>query len=266
MLPTITSTANSRIKKAVKLRNGGDRRKERKFLIDGLRETERAIASGFRMLEAYVSTEKLEEFEPFLSRFDQEKIPYWPVVPSVLERLQFGQRDEGIVVIAEFSDIPLESFPLSDCPLIAVLESIEKPGNLGAILRSADGAGIEGLILSKPRCDVFNPNTIRGSLGTVFHVPIAVDDNPIAWLWENGIQIAAAKCEGSIPYTEFDFTRPTAIVLGSEADGLGENWTVPGVTGIRLPMHGIADSLNVSVAAAILFYHARMLRGAKSAF
>lgn len=261
MLPVITSLSNERIKRAAKLRNGADRRREGLFLVDGKREIRRALAGGVKVVEAYVSVEKLSEFRDILDRFDAENIPYWPLAPNVFEKLRFGERVEGLIIMAGSHERKIDSLSLPECPLIAVLEGVEKPGNLGAILRSADGAGVDAVIIDSLQTDIYNPNTIRGSLGTVFHLPIAKAENPVPWLVSRGIKIAAARCDGSIPYTEFDFTRPCAIVLGSEADGLSDAWSGPEVQAIRLPMLGIADSLNVSVAAAILFYHARMQRG-----
>jgi TrmH family RNA methyltransferase len=143
-----------------------------------------------------------------------------------------------------------------------VLESVEKPGNLGAVLRSADGAGLDALIAADLRTDLYNPNAIRASLGTIFTLPVAVADSreTLDWLRGRGLAIVAARVDGSVPYTEVDYRRPTAIVFGSEAEGLSEAWRAPDVTAVRLPMLGAADSLNVSAAAAVLFYEARRQR------
>ena len=140
-------------------------------------------------------------------------------------------------------------------PLVAVLEGVEKPGNLGAMLRSADGAGVSALVVADPRTDLFNPNVIRASLGTVFSLPVAAaaPGDVLAWLRGHGLQILAARVEGAVSYTEVDYRRPTAIVLGSEAQGLTSHWSGDDVRAIRLPMLGVADSLNVSAVAAVLF-------------
>jgi TrmH family RNA methyltransferase len=154
------------------------------------------------------------------------------------------------------------SYDNGNCALVAILESVEKPGNLGAVLRSADGAGLDALIAADLRTDLYNPNAIRASLGTIFTLPVAVADSreTLDWLRGRGLAIVAARVDGSVPYTEVDYRRPTAIVFGSEAEGLSEAWRAPDVTAVRLPMLGAADSLNVSAAAAVLFYEARRQR------
>jgi TrmH family RNA methyltransferase len=142
--------------------------------------------------------------------------------------------------------------------LIAVLEGVEKPGNIGAVLRSADAAGVAALILADARTDLYNPNAIRASLGTIFTVPVcqAASDETLAWLREKNISIVAARVDGSMPYTKIDYHGPTAVVLGSEAAGLSKTWSAPDITPVRLPMLGAADSLNVAAAAAVIFYEA----------
>jgi TrmH family RNA methyltransferase len=164
------------------------------------------------------------------------------------------------------ADLPkpvLETLKLPENPLVAVLEGVEKPGNVGAVLRSADGAGVSALLTADARTDLFNPNAIRASLGTIFTMPVcqAAASDVLAWLRAQHLQILAARVEGSVPYTEVDYRRPTAIVLGNEAEGLTDLWSADDITAIQLPMLGIADSLNVSTAAAILFYEARRQRG-----
>jgi TrmH family RNA methyltransferase len=138
------------------------------------------------------------------------------------------------------------------------LEGVEKPGNLGAVLRSADAVGVSALILADSRVDLYNPNAIRASLGTIFTVPVceASSSEVLNWLRENKLKIFAARVDGSVPYTQVDYRGPTAYVLGAEATGLTPAWTAPDITAIHLPMHGIADSLNLSATAAVLFYEA----------
>jgi TrmH family RNA methyltransferase len=144
-----------------------------------------------------------------------------------------------------------------------VIEGVEKPGNLGAVLRSADGAGLDAVIAASPRADLFNPNTIRASAGTVFTVPLASADTPdvLHWLRGDGFRILAARVDADHLYTDLTLTGRVALVLGTEAQGLGDAWTADDIEPVRLPMHGVADSLNVSVSAAILFYEARRQRG-----
>jgi TrmH family RNA methyltransferase len=150
-----------------------------------------------------------------------------------------------------------------DDPLVVVAEGIEKPGNLGAVIRTADGAGASAVIAADPRTDLFNPNAIRASLGTIFALPVVVASTPdtLAWLLGHGIRPVAARVDAPANYTDVDLRGPLAIVLGSEAGGLSATWTDPRVIPVAIPMRGMADSLNVSIAAAVLLYEARRQRG-----
>jgi TrmH family RNA methyltransferase len=152
-------------------------------------------------------------------------------------------------------------------PLVAVLEGIEKPGNVGAVLRSADAAGLSAVIVAAPRTDLYNPNAIRASLGTIFTMRVceAASSEALAWLRQRKFTILAARVDGSVSYTEADYRGPTAIVLGSEAEGLSPMWTGDDIAAVRLPMLGAADSLNISATAAVLFYEAMRQRGAAEA-
>ena len=247
----ISSPSNPRLKEVAKLREGRHRRRTGCFLIDGRREVERAIHCGIRILELFVTEEV---------RFPG--VPTTLVAENVFGKIAFGGRNDGILAVAETPQRPLDAFPATALPLLAVLEGIEKPGNVGAVFRSADGAGLDGILVTDPATDLFNPHTIRNSLGTIFKIPAAVTESCAAfdWLRKYDIHLAVARCDGAIPYTDYDFRRPTAIVLGSEADGLSAIWNGSGTTAISLPMNGIADSLNVSSAAAVLFYEARRQR------
>ena len=185
------------------------------------------------------------------------------VGPSVFEKLAFGHRTEGLLGVAEMPRIALDDLTLPDNPLVAVVEGVEKPGNIGAVLRSADGAGLSAVIVADAAADLYNPNAIRASLGTIFTVPVceAPSSQAYAWLLARDMKIVAARVDGSKPYTEVDYRGPTALVLGSEAAGLSSIWSAAEATAVRLPMLGAADSLNISAAAAVLFYEARRQRG-----
>ncbi len=197
----------------------------------------------------------------------QRATPTTEVSEPVLVRIAFGDRTDGIVAVIRMprptlSDIRLPSAPAAG--LIAVVEGVEKPGNLGAILRSADGAGLDAIIAADPRTDLANPNVIRASLGTIFARPVvaASTADTLAWLRGSGVTIVAARVDGATDYAAQDFRGPVAIVLGAEAEGLSPAWLAPDVRAVRLPMHGVADSLNVSATAAVLFYEARRQRDA----
>lgn len=264
---TITSPQNPRVKNAVHLRDRRSREKQGRILIDGVRELHRALGAGVRLLEVFVCEPlcQSDEARQLLALLPQSGAELLQVSEPVFEKLAFGQRAEGVLGIAETPRLTLETLLAKDtpttrsvAPLVAVLEGVEKPGNVGAVLRTADAAGVSAVILADPRTDLYNPNAIRASLGTIFTVPVceATSNSLQAWLRENGIRMVATRVDGSRPYTEVDYRGPTAILLGSEARGLSAAWTGDDVTAVRLPMLGVADSLNVSVTAAVLFYEA----------
>jgi TrmH family RNA methyltransferase len=260
MFTEITSSSNPKIKEAVKLRDGKYRRRSGRFLIDGVREIERAFRCGIKILDAFCNKETLERFSQNFGEESTGKISFHLVPNALLEKISFGNRNEGIVVVAEMLDGSMSLFEtaIQPVPLLAVLERIEKPGNVGAIFRSADGSGVDGVILVDSVTDIYNPNTIRSSLGTIFRLPFVAMDSFSAmdWFRRQHIHCAVSRCDGAISYTDYDFRQPTAIILGNESSGLSEVWSGQDVTVISLPMCGVADSLNVSNAAAILFYEA----------
>ncbi|MDR1960377.1 MAG: hypothetical protein LBQ54_15300 [Planctomycetaceae bacterium] len=254
----------------MKLRTGKNRRKNEQFLIDGVREISRAMNFGIPIStlfldSAFVTPKKQQEnkeFQELMKRTREKHLPVCEVSTPVFLKIVFGNRNEGVVALAEPPDRTLDSLELPRIPMIAVIENIEKPGNLGAIFRSADGAGLNAVIVTPEKTDLFHPHTIRSSLGTVFRPNAAVADaeETIRWLISRKIQIVTAKCDSTKPHTETDFTLPTAIVLGSEAEGLTPRWNRTEICAVKIPMLGIADSLNVSTAAAVLFYEARRQR------
>jgi TrmH family RNA methyltransferase len=262
----ITSRQNPRIKEAVRLRTGRGRLRQRRFIIDGTREIERAVAAGVRPVEVFVrgtlrggSTNQL-----LLQSLRQAGAELLTVTPDVFDKLCFGERDEaGVIVVAETPERRLADLCLTEAPLVAVIEGIEKPGNLGAILRSADAASVDAVFVAEGRTDLFNPNTIRASLGTVFDANIVetTTAEAAAWVRARGLKTFAARPDAKSLYTAVDLRGAVAVVLGSEAAGLSDAWRTVDVMPVRLPMHGIADSLNVSTTAAVLFYEALRQRG-----
>jgi TrmH family RNA methyltransferase len=269
-MDVITSLQNPRVKAAAKLREGHARREQERFVIDGARELLRAMAAGIELLEAFVCRELCTTGESRQALVELDALPGGRVVevsPAVFGKLAFGERAEGVLGVAMARTPTLADLKLPDNPLVAVVEGVEKPGNLGAVLRSADGAGVSAVIMADSVTDLYNPNTIRGSLGTVFSMPMAVasSQQTLNWLRGRNIRIFAAWVEGAMDYTSCDYRGPSALVLGSEAKGLSDVWQASDVTRIRLPMLGIADSLNVSTAAAVLFYEALRQRRAAPA-
>jgi TrmH family RNA methyltransferase len=259
----ITSLANPRVKAAVRLRDRRERDASGLTIVDGVREIGRAVDAGVEVVEAFVSDPVAAPGGQNLAvRITAAGGRLTRVSRAVLEKLAFGDRSEGMVAIVRPPTTELADLNLPENPLVVVVEGVEKPGNLGAIVRTADGAGANGLIAADPLTDLFNPNTIRASLGTVFRMPVAAapSDATLAWLTAHGIAPFATRVDGPTLYTDVDLRGPVAIVLGSEATGLGRAWTDPRVTPIRIPMLGAADSLNVSVAAAVLLYESRRQR------
>jgi len=181
-----------------------------------------------------------------------------PVSPNVYERIAYRGGTEGIVAVVEARRTSLGDLQLSAAPLIVVLESVEKPGNLGAVLRSADAAGADAVVVCDPLTDLYNPNLIRSAIGAVFTVPCVAcsTEECIAFFKEKGIRILTAQLQDSSLYYDTPMTGPTAIVMGTEATGLTDQWRQAADAHIRIPMLGRLDSLNVSVSAAILLFEA----------
>jgi RNA methyltransferase, TrmH family len=263
--PDLTSTANPRVKAIAGLRDRRDRERTGRTIVDGAREVRRAIEAGAGIDEAFVCVPLLQgaDARAAFDRLTEAGVPITTTSAKVFEKLAFGERAEGIVAVVRVPSLALDELDLPPDPLVVVLEGVEKPGNLGAVLRSADGAGAHALIVADARTDPFNPNVIRASAGTVFGVPLAVSttDAVIAWLHQRGIRILATRVDASATYVDADLRGPLAIALGSETEGLSERWAGAGIEAVSLPMLGIADSLNVSVTAAVLLYEARRQRG-----
>ncbi len=256
----ITSSQNPRIKRVVSLRDQRHRRQEQRYLIDGAREVGRAIQARAPLEEVFVCVDLCQSplCQQMLELVDSRGVGVWLCSARVFEKIAFGNRAEGILALGITPDTSLEKLSVPGESCVGVLVGIEKPGNVGAVIRSADGAGFSALLIADGGTDLFNPNCIRASLGTIFNLPVATTSSAeaISWLRERHYRIWAARPNASLTYTEADFRGTTAIVLGSEAHGLPPVWNDLEMTSIRLPMHGIADSLNVSVTAGILFYEA----------
>jgi RNA methyltransferase, TrmH family len=261
----ITSPQNPRVKNALRLREARHRWEQGLILIDGVRELSRAFQAGVRMAEVFICPPlcATPESHALLEKLQSsstlgEGFEILQLTPGVFGKLAFGDRAEGILGVAEMPRRELSDIALPENPLVAILEGVEKPGNLGAVLRSADAAGISALILADSRIDLYNPNAIRASLGTIFNVPVceAASGEVLEWIRQHRLKIISARVEGSVPYVQADYRGPTAFILGAEATGLTSAWTAPDITAVQLPMLGQADSLNVSATAAVLFYEA----------
>ena len=249
----ITSVQNARIKHVVALQQKSSlRREEGLFVVEGQREIEHCIACGYEIVEVII-VDGL--------RFTDD-YPATRVSPQVYEKMAYRGSTEGIIAVAKCKDHSISSinYKLStiNSPLVVVLESVEKPGNLGAILRTAEAAGVDAVIICDPLTDLYNPNLIRASIGGVFSVPVAVCNSKecIAFLKEHKIRILTAQLQDSYDYYDYDMQGATAIVMGTESTGLTDQWREAADAHIRIPMLGRLDSLNVSVSAAILMYEA----------
>ena len=256
----ITSTQNAKVKHVVALQQKSAlRRKEGLFVVEGRRELMHCLEAGHEIAECFV----LDKLADLADLANLAKISL--VSPQVYEKMAYRGSTEGVIAVVRERQRSLENLQLSASPLIIVLERVEKPGNLGAVLRSADAAKADAVIVCDPLTDLYNPNLIRSSIGAIFSVPCVAcsSEDCIAFLKKNGIQILTAQLQDSSLYYDTDMLRGTAIVMGTESTGLTEVWRQAADAHIRIPMLGQLDSLNVSVSAAILLYEAVRQRNSK---
>lgn len=262
----ITSPSNPRLRRAISFREAKYRKHEGRVLIDGSTLIDRAIQSGVACEEVFVRQTWIEGLEAAgLSRLPSwlERLPsmrIFAVGPAAFSKLQYGQKDEDAIAIA----IPPETGMATASQRVArrerelylVLDRMEKPGNLGAMLRSADAAGVSAVLVSDPICEIWNPNAIRSSIGAVFTVPIVVgaEGELVSWLRSRNVEIFAARTAQGIDYASFAYPRQVAIAIGNEAHGLQDRWCGAGIGNISIPMQGTIDSLNASVCSAILLF------------
>jgi TrmH family RNA methyltransferase len=262
----ITSTQNARVKHVVALQQKSAlRRKEGLFVVEGRRELAHCLEAGYKVIECFIleNLERLENLE-ILETLDNLS-PLIPVSPQVYEKMAYRGSTEGVIAVVREKQLSLDDLRLSSNPLVIVLERVEKPGNLGAVLRSADAAKADAVIVCDPLTDLYNPNLIRSSIGAIFSVPCVACSSEacIAFLKARGIQILTAQLQDSSLYYDTDMRRGTAIVMGTESTGLTDQWRQAADAHIRIPMLGKLDSLNVSVSAAILLFEAVRQRQSK---
>src|SRR3989338_112195 len=259
----LTSPHNPRIKEAVNLRESDYRKKSGLFLIEGRREFKLALTSQIEIKDVFLCLEFLE-ITDLPVELKKKGIITCEVSSEVYNKIAFGNRKEGIVAIAREPRLSLTDLKLKNNSLLIVLEKIEKPGNLGAIVRTADASGADAVIASDSIIDIYNPNAVRSSLGALFTTQVvgAQAKEIIPWLRSNSIKIICALPRGDSSYTAVNFRESCAIVLGSEDKGLGDLWKDNADYRVRIPMLGKSDSLNVATAAGVLLYEA--LRQRKS--
>lgn len=257
----ITSTQNEHVKNVVKLQRDSATRRERNLtVVEGRRELRIALASGAKVAQIFWCAELTDLPHPVA-----EADECFRVSKAVYQKIAYRDTTEGLLATIQPPARTLEQFqPEHDNPLVIVVERVEKPGNLGAILRTADAAGVDAVMVCDEACDLYNPNVIRASIGSVFSVPAFTlsSEACIAWLKRHEVQILTAQLQDSLPYYDVDMTRATAIVMGTEATGLTQAWRDAADAHILIPMAGMMDSLNVSVSTAILTFEAvRQRRG-----
>lgn len=251
MLSKITSPVNARVKQLVRLRKGPERRKAGVILVDGLREILRARDAGLTCLELYV-------LQGSSGSPETGSLPA-PVelVPDVFEKVSYGDRDDGWIAVFREPDAPA-TLPVSRQGLYLVLDHLEKPGNIGAILRTADAAGVTGVLVCDSPTDIYNPNIIRASTGTVFSLPMAPwpKERALDFLKSANVNICVADPRAKDVYTRADLSSAIALVVGQEDVGVSDFWMRRADVKVRIPMNGRADSLNVSISAAVILYEA----------
>ncbi|MBS1558860.1 MAG: RNA methyltransferase [Bacteroidetes bacterium] len=259
MHPKITSSQNLKIKSLLALEKPRERKNRQQFLIEGKREIMWAVEAGYTIESIFFC----EEIISLSEISDPLKKDLIPVSKEVFEKIAVREDSGGLMAVAKQKTHLLSQIELRKNPLVLILEAVEKPGNLGAILRTADAAAVDAVIICDPQTDFYNPNVIRSSVGCVFTNPLAAvsSDEAIAWLKKNQIKIFCTSLQASKPYHQMDFTQPTAIVMGTEATGLSEIWTKNSDANIIIPMQGKIDSLNVSNAAAVVVFEVLRQRG-----
>ncbi len=253
----ITSLQNAKVKRLVALQQkSSERRKSGLFVVEGQRELQHCIESGYQVEEVFCCTNRENRFELSAISTSLGACHMSLVTPQVYEKIAYRGSTEGVIATVRERHLTLADLHLPASPLIMVLESVEKPGNLGAVLRSADASGADAVIICDPLTDLYNPNLIRASIGAIFsrQVATASSEETISWLKANNIQILTAQLQDSSLYYDTPMTGPTAIVMGTESTGLTDIWRKAADKHIRIPMLGALDSLNVSVSAAILLY------------
>jgi len=262
---TITSIHNPRIKALAKLKKRSERDEQGVFLIEGYRPITRALAAGFTFNELYFCPEWFpgENERKVLDDARKSDVKLVRIGKEPFTKITYSERPDGLLAVGKQWQTKLSDLKLSENPFIIVIESVEKPGNLGAILRSADATGAEVVIVCAAVTDIFNPNVVYASTGVMFTTPTVVTDNKSAldFLRENKIKSLAATPTAKDLYTSVDLTQPIAIVMGSEQLGLSDLWLENCDLSVRLPMAGVADSLNVSAATVAIAYEVVRQRG-----
>jgi RNA methyltransferase, TrmH family len=260
---TITSTQNPKVKNLLALEKPRERRKQCLFVVEGKKEIGLALKAGYKIgnlffCEDMITRQELES----LGADDKLMIP---VSKDVFDKIAVRENSGGVLAVAEQKTHRLDEIKLKPNPLVLVLESVEKPGNLGAILRTADASGVDAVVICDPQTDFYNPNVIRSSIGCIFTVQTASasSEDTLKWLRQNNIAIFCTYLKASQAYHLVDYKQPCAIVMGTEATGLSDTWVNASTANIIIPMQGEIDSMNVSTATAVVVFEAKRQRNFK---
>jgi TrmH family RNA methyltransferase len=257
----ITSLQNNRIKDLVKLAKHNEREQRQVTVVEGERECLHALAAGIIPVETYIcppllSQKGLQIADKLADLDAQHQTHLMEVTPEIFAKIAYRGDSGGLLLVIPYLIHQLRDFNPPSPAFVVIIEGVEKPGNLGAILRTADAAGVQAVIVSAGVTDIHNPNVIRASLGALFTLPVfeSPREETIQWLRQRQLQIVAATPEASLLYTDVDYTLPSAIVMGSEASGLGPAWRQGATSLVTIPMFGKMDSLNLSTSTALLLY------------
>jgi TrmH family RNA methyltransferase len=254
----ITSLQNARIKQTLLLIEKPRERKLRNlFVIEGQRELGLALQAGYTIETLFICPEICDATLP-LPQCRQ----CFEITLPVFQKLAYRNHSDGLLAVAQQKTHHLSALKLSQRPFVLVIEAVEKPGNLGAILRTADAARVDAVIVCDPLCEIYNPNTVRSGIGCLFTTQVACcsSEEAFAFLTTNNIHILAAELQGSVWYHATDMQQSTAVVFGTEADGLSDFWLRNAHRRIKIPMRGAIDSLNVSVSVAVIAFEAMRQR------
>ncbi len=252
----ITSLQNSKVKETVKLRERRIRERSGLFIIEGYRELKRALDAGRQIQTLFYCPEFFWGANENALRDQCKAALHLRCAPAVFSKISYRDRPDGLLAVAPQMHLNLSDLRLKECPFLVIAESIEKPGNLGTILRSCDATGVDAVIVCDPTTDIHNPNVVRSSIGTLFTLPVleANSEETLLFLKQQGIAVIAATPHATLDFTQADFKIPLAVVIGTEQYGLTEKWMHRADLAVRIPMVGVVDSLNVASATTLLLY------------
>ncbi|MEI7594105.1 MAG: RNA methyltransferase [Bacteroidota bacterium] len=265
MIEWLTSTSNQKVKNLILLEKSKERKEQNTFVVEGWRELTIAVGAGYKFHTIFVCPDLFEK-KHSLGLIEQtlgKECKQFFINDKIFDKVAYRENSDGIIALGTPIYNTFESLTLTPSPLIIVLEAVEKPGNLGAVLRTADAAKVDAVIVCDPKTDLYNPNTIRSSIGCVFsnQVICCTSDDALKWLKNKKINIYSAALPSDDFYHTIDFKKSSAIVMGTESTGLTDFWLENCTKRIQIPMLGAIDSLNVSIATAILTFEAKRQRG-----